>query len=107
MKALIGVLDSVALIAKQTPAVDNSGSRFGNPAFKSFYDKVKDVSRFSRITIATLTPPTQASPELHSRIPGLPSESILEVSVYFEEAWGSRTRIDYGSGMELNFLCWL
>lgn len=38
---------------------------------------------------------------------GLPEESIDEISVYFNESWGNRTRIDYGSGMELNFLCWL
>ncbi|KIM28183.1 hypothetical protein M408DRAFT_144083 [Serendipita vermifera MAFF 305830] len=90
VKALLVILDSVTSIAKETPAVDNSGSRFGNPAFRSFYDKVKT-----------------ASAALHSKIPGLSPTSIVEVSVYFEEAWGNRTRVDYGSGMELNFLCWL
>ncbi|KAF5376715.1 hypothetical protein D9615_007792 [Tricholomella constricta] len=29
------------------------------------------------------------------------------VCAYFDEAWGSCTRIDYGSGMELNLLCCL
>jgi serine/threonine-protein phosphatase 2A activator len=29
------------------------------------------------------------------------------VKVYFDEMWGNRTRIDYGSGMELNWLCWM
>jgi serine/threonine-protein phosphatase 2A activator len=37
----------------------------------------------------------------------LPKESIPEVSFYFNESWGNRARIDYGSGMELNFLCWM
>lgn len=49
----------------------------------------------------------QVSPQLHETLPGLPRESILEVSIYFKEAWGNRARIDYGSGMELNFLCWM
>jgi serine/threonine-protein phosphatase 2A activator len=39
----VAVLDSVAQIAKDTPPVDNAGSRFGNPAFKTFYDKLKEV----------------------------------------------------------------
>ena len=50
---------------------------------------------------------SQLAPELHKSIPGLPEAAIPEISVYFEEAWGNRTRIDYGSGMELNFLCWM
>jgi len=44
---------------------------------------------------------------MHTSIPGLPTDAIPEVSIYFENAWGNRARIDYGSGMELNFLCWL
>ena len=37
------MLDEVEEIAKSIPPVDNSASRFGNPAFKTFYDKVQDV----------------------------------------------------------------
>ncbi|KZS96925.1 Phosphotyrosyl phosphatase activator, partial [Sistotremastrum niveocremeum HHB9708] len=48
-----------------------------------------------------------SAPQIHAHIPGLPQDAIDEVSTYFNEAWGNRTRIDYGSGMELNFLCWL
>jgi serine/threonine-protein phosphatase 2A activator len=50
---------------------------------------------------------TKASPLLHKTLPNLPAEAIEEVEVYLIDAWGNRTRIDYGSGMELNFLCWL
>ncbi|WVW79685.1 serine/threonine-protein phosphatase 2A activator 2 [Kwoniella bestiolae CBS 10118] len=89
-KPIIGILESILEIAKSTPPVDNKLSRFGNPAFKTFYDKVVDASR-----------------ELHSRIEGLPSEGIPEVEVYFKESWGNKQRVDYGSGMEFNFLCWL
>jgi serine/threonine-protein phosphatase 2A activator len=49
----------------------------------------------------------KASPSLHQTLPNFPAEAIEEVEVYLIEAWGNRTRIDYGSGMELNFLCWL
>ena len=44
---------------------------------------------------------------MHQSIPGLPGEAIEEVEVYFQYAWGNRERVDYGSGMELNFLSWL
>jgi len=90
VKAIISILDKVEQICKETPPVNNAASRFGNPAFRTFYDKVQEVS-----------------PQLHETLPGLPKESISEVSVYFKEAWGNRARIDYGSGMELNFLCWM
>ncbi|KAF8523704.1 Phosphotyrosyl phosphatase activator [Hysterangium stoloniferum] len=90
IEAILNVLSKVEQVAMETPPVNNSGSRFGNPAFKEFYDKV-----------------TELSPSLHAQLPNLPSEAIPEVSTYFREAWGNRTRIDYGSGMELNFLCWL
>lgn len=86
----MGILDSVQEIAKATPPVDNKQSRFGNPAFKTFYDKVGE-----------------ASLQLHERISGIPRAAISEIEVYFTEAWGNKQRVDYGSGMELNFLCWL
>jgi len=41
---LIDILDTVLQIAKDIPPVDNKLSRFGNPAFKTFYDKILEVS---------------------------------------------------------------
>ncbi|KAH9955346.1 Phosphotyrosyl phosphatase activator [Russula dissimulans] len=88
--ALIEVLDRVEVLAKETPPVDNAASRFGNPAFKTFYDKVQ-----------------QGAPQLHELLRVQPPDAVAEISGYFCESWGNRTRIDYGSGMELNFICWL
>ncbi|BGO91944.1 hypothetical protein NBRC10512v2_004206 [Rhodotorula toruloides] len=87
VEAVLAVLEEVEGIYNATPPVDNGNSRFGNPAFRDFYDKV--ASRAAA---------------LHSRIPGLNLAYTTELSVYFCECWGNRTRIDYGSGMELNFL---
>lgn len=77
-------------LANDTPPVNNEQSRFGNPAFRTFYDKI-----------------AAASASFHERIPGLPRDRFPELSVYFNESWGNKERIDYGSGMELNFMCWL
>ncbi|KZV99015.1 Phosphotyrosyl phosphatase activator [Exidia glandulosa HHB12029] len=88
--AIIRVLDDIDRLVDATPPVDNAGSRFGNPAFRSFYDKVQELA----------TP-------CHAALPGLQPDAVPELAAYLSESWGSRTRIDYGSGMELNFLCWL
>ncbi|KAJ6498085.1 Phosphotyrosyl phosphatase activator [Mycena vitilis] len=87
--AVLAILDAVEDAAHSIPPVENAASRFGNPAFRTFYDRVLELS-----------------PSLHAALP-IPTEARAEVGTYFVESWGSRTRIDYGSGMELNFLCWL
>ncbi|KIY68319.1 Phosphotyrosyl phosphatase activator [Cylindrobasidium torrendii FP15055 ss-10] len=90
VSAILNILDDVEAIVKDTPPVQNSASRFGNPAFRTFYDKVGELA-----------------PTALASIPGFPEHQTEEVSLYFKECWGNRQRIDYGSGMELNFICWL
>lgn len=90
VQSIIAVLDRVGVLVKKTPAEKESTSRFGNPAFRTFYSKVQ-----------------QESQSLHESIPGLNKEAIVEVERYFIECFGNEKRIDYGSGMELNFACWL
>ncbi len=112
---ILAVLDRVDQLITDTPPVDNGKSRFGNPAFKDFYDKQQQVSVGSSAARRPCeaddpcgSPPTsQAGPELHALIPNLAPEHIPELSAYFSESWGNRTRVDYGSGMELNLICWL
>lgn len=111
VKNLLSVLDAVEQTVKDTPPVDNGKSRFGNPAFKDFYDKVSEVRfepspvLYNSVLIFVRT--EQKSQALHGSIPGLPADRIDELATYFNESWGNRTRVDYGSGMELNFICWL
>ena len=100
--AVLGVLDQVQALVRDTPRDTDSASksRFGNPAFRTLYSKIVD-----------------ATDRLEQRIPGLAARDgdddayqarlRQELAVYFYESWGNAKRIDYGSGMELNFLCWL
>ena len=51
VQAVLNVLGTVEETAKSIPPVDNKASRFGNPAFRTFYDKVSEVrSRLSSST---------------------------------------------------------
>lgn len=44
IEQIVDVLEQVQAVADETPPVDNGNSRFGNPAFRTFYDKVVAVS---------------------------------------------------------------
>ncbi|EPY50350.1 phosphotyrosyl phosphatase activator [Schizosaccharomyces cryophilus OY26] len=83
------ILKRVEEILNLNPPVENKGSRFGNPAFESFYDQVECEC-----------------PTLHAAF-GLEENAIGEAGKYFYESFGNRKRIDYGSGHELNFMTWL
>ncbi|CAO1621073.1 unnamed protein product [Parajaminaea phylloscopi] len=97
VQSILDVLDRVDQLVSETPPVENAASRFGNPAFRDFYRKLKGESRHLHMQVVGL-----------SDVPAAGDiKAIDEIAVYFEEAWGNEGRIDYGSGMELNFLCWL
>lgn len=87
--ALLSVLDEADAILKQHPALD-TGSRFGNPAFRDFLASVED-----------------ALPSWHNKLGVTDQEAQKEVGTYLANAFGNGSRIDYGSGHELNFILWL
>lgn len=96
-KSILLILEEVQQLRKETPIdASDSSSRFGNPAFRTFYAKVKANNG-----------------RLHRLIPSLNDDSANatsarnELAVYLQESWGNENRIDYGSGMELNMACWL
>ncbi|EWC44180.1 hypothetical protein DRE_07005 [Drechslerella stenobrocha 248] len=91
VKAILDVLTRVEKLVRAHPRVDNGGSRFGNQGFRDFYDALQAESR-----------------SIHEDMKlGLEDGAVAELSVYLLESFGNRTRIDYGSGHELNFICWI
>lgn len=70
---------------------DAALSRFGKPEFKGFYDIVK----------------ASCLEWIEEVVPSATETQLVELVDYFTESWGNRTRIDYGSGHELNFIAFL
>ncbi|KAK5113586.1 hypothetical protein LTR85_010815 [Meristemomyces frigidus] len=89
IKALLAVLDEAEELVNKCPPID-TGSRFGNPAFRDFLGQVD-----------------KTLPSWHEKLGISDSQAIDEVSTYLAQAFGNGTRIDYGSGHELNFILWL
>ncbi|OAD72265.1 hypothetical protein PHYBLDRAFT_177690 [Phycomyces blakesleeanus NRRL 1555(-)] len=88
VKKILKILDQLAQWVTDIPPVENSKSRFGNPSFRVFYDKVQDSLN-----------------DLMGRL--VEEEAIKEVGRYFLDSFGDRKRIDYGTGHEANFMAWL
>ncbi|KAM3089108.1 Serine/threonine-protein phosphatase 2A activator 2 [Clarireedia jacksonii] len=87
---ILNILNNVEDVVRRSPPEEQGDSRFGNKGFRDFLD----LAAKEHIT-------------WHKQL-GVPSpEAITEVSTYFLQAFGNRTRIDYGSGHELNFMMWL
>ncbi|CAI5446582.1 unnamed protein product [Caenorhabditis angaria] len=65
--------------------------RFGNKAYRKFYEKLEK----------------EAEGLLKTVLPETSYEAMVEIVPYFVESFGNATRIDYGSGHEANFLIFL
>lgn len=90
--SVMKILSVVAEIIEKHPVLmDASTSRFGKVEFRDFYDEIQD----------------RAEDILAQMSPDLSKEQIQELKTYLVISWGNRQRIDYGSGHELNFICFL
>ncbi|KAK4204057.1 hypothetical protein QBC40DRAFT_337295 [Triangularia verruculosa] len=93
VQALLDILTEIEELCRSTPPDDSSGSRFGNKTFRTFIDKVKSrTPHFLSLLKLPSQHATSAAPEL---------------STYLHHSFGNPSRIDYGSGHELNFFLFL
>lgn len=90
LTVILEILDNVKDVVSRCPPEDQAGSRFGNMGFRNFLDTVANE---------------QSS--WHSKLGVNSDDAIMELSTYLLQSFGNRTRIDYGSGHELNFVVWL
>ncbi|KAF4979013.1 hypothetical protein FZEAL_4688 [Fusarium zealandicum] len=90
VKSILSILDETEQLVAKSPPDEQGGSRFGNKAFRGFLELAQ-----------------KNSSAWHRQL-GLDNEdAIAELSTYFCQSFGSGSRIDYGSGHELNFMMWL
>lgn len=87
---ILQILENVDAVVTRCPAEEQGDSRFGNPSFRPFIDMV-----------------AKESGEWHKKLGIEDQGAITEVATYLRQSFGNRTRIDYGSGHELNFIIWL
>ncbi|CAO1309061.1 unnamed protein product [Diamesa serratosioi] len=87
VQKLLDVLSDMEKLLTETPPIQTV-QRFGNQAFKEWYEKVKDNSL--------------------SYVEGILTENLKsaapELVCYLIDSFGNPTRIDYGTGHELSFI---
>lgn len=101
MKSIHSLINAIEDLVKKHPPADAVSSRFGKPEFRDFYDDL--TTQASDLLNKHVLPHM-----LKSNPPSFNSKgAIFEMQSYLVESWGNRTRIDYGSGHELNFMMFL
>jgi serine/threonine-protein phosphatase 2A activator len=89
VKTVVQILAEAEKVLDRCPPED-TGSRFGNPVFRTFLDEVELVL-----------------PLWHEKLGLKDNAQIDEIATYLHNSFGNKRRIDYGSGHELNFFLWL
>ncbi|XP_058059342.1 serine/threonine-protein phosphatase 2A activator-like [Anopheles bellator] len=90
IEKLLKAIDRLEQLAIETPPIDQP-ARFGNAAFKSWFQKMR----------------TESLQLIKDALPDTLQDAAKELQVYFEESFGNPTRIDYGTGHELAFVMFL
>jgi len=87
---IMAAIEQTSKWIDEIPPIAQRG-RFANPAFKTWFDKMVENSD---VLMRQILPP-----EYH--------DAVIELSGYWQISWGDRSRCDYGSGHEMNFVAWV
>eukprot|EP00158_Paraphelidium_tribonemae_P005737 Partr_v1_DN27498_c1_g1_i1_m71741 putative PPIases accelerate the folding of proteins. It catalyzes the cis-trans isomerization of proline imidic peptide bonds in oligopeptides. Acts as a regulatory subunit for PP2A-like phosphatases modulating their activity or substrate specificity, probably by inducing a conformational change in the catalytic subunit, a direct target of the PPIase. Can reactivate inactive phosphatase PP2A-phosphatase methylesterase complexes (PP2Ai) in presence of ATP and Mg(2 len=93
VKALVGLLETLDKFIDEIPPAENP-QRFGNQSFRAWISRVESNAN------------TLLRSYIYEIFPEL-AESLLELESYFVTSFGNGTRLDYGSGHEINFVAFL
>ncbi|XP_037462131.1 serine/threonine-protein phosphatase 2A activator-like [Triticum dicoccoides] len=89
------ILSALSAFVASTPPFPHS-SRYGNPAFRLWHEKLGD-------SVNELIAPITATAASPSDLAG----AEVELAPYLLDSFGNGTRIDYGTGHETNFAAFL
>jgi len=86
----LSVIERLSLLVDSIPPTEQP-TRFGNKAYRDWFDRMDELSvDFMKVVLPE---------ELH--------EAAGELASYWVMSFGNRTRIDYGTGHETNFVAWM
>ncbi|EMS16642.1 protein phosphatase regulatory subunit [Entamoeba histolytica HM-3:IMSS] len=91
IESILKQIEQLSKFIDEIPPVNLEKSRYGNISFRTWHKRVEEYSV-----------------DFHKAI--LPEELYLFISEfhgYLMDSFGSPVRIDYGSGHELHFFCWI
>lgn len=92
VESLMTLLGKIQGDIEKHPVIkDANTSRFGKIEFRDFFAEVEKNSQ----------------QYIKEAFPSLNENQTNMLSTYLIQSWGDKRRIDYGSGHELNFLCFL
>lgn len=97
IKLVLNILEELKKMNDETP-LSKASHRFGNPAFKAWYAKMKN----------SMNGLLKRYFDIHE---GDESDSVEdkyeELGYYFSNSFGSNIRIDYGTGHELSYIAFI
>uniref|UniRef100_A0A0E0PV63 Serine/threonine-protein phosphatase 2A activator n=1 Tax=Oryza rufipogon TaxID=4529 RepID=A0A0E0PV63_ORYRU len=94
VSALLELISALSALVASTPPLPHN-SRYGNPAFRLWHEKLSDSTNQLIAPIMA----TAGSPDL--------AGAEAELAPYLLDSFGNATRIDYGTGHETNFAAFL